>query len=748
MRAILCDTVIRSRQLFPLGSATTLDPIIQICRVVFVWLFLVTAFTAGFALESDTKITQFAHAAWGPNEGTPPGIQALAQTPDGYLWMGTPEGLFRFDGLTFERYQPQSEPALPAGDVVYLFAAPGGALWIGFKSGEISALSNGHAVNYGKHDGVPRGYIDAIAQGAAGAMWAGWEYGLVRLENNRWKTIGPDWDFPGSAARAIFLDRTGTLWVATESTIVFLPRGARRFHPTGIHIGQVPQFAEAPNGKLWMAETSRSVRPVPLHGKLPPPDETEVRVGSARLLFAREGSLWITTLGDGLRRVPDPEALRGRLTRSSPEVERYTASDGLTSNLERSIVQDRDGNIWVGTDSGLDRFSRSSAVERTGLSSNPQARPPIVQSLVGDGRSYLRWRDLKLPSGTKNVQINYTVVNLTAPWQVHFRYKLDGVDEQWQDAGTRRTADYANLRPGSYRFHVIAGDLDGAWSPHAAEIAFTIPPFWFQTAWFQLLCGAALLLLLWALYQLRVKQLERQFMFALGARLDERTRIARELHDTLLQSFHGLMFQFQAARNMLPRGPESAMQALDDAILATEQALAEGRDAIHGLRPESAMEHDLAELLTAVGDELASAHRVKGGCPHFRVLVEGKPRQLFPTLQDEIYRIGREVIRNAFNHAAACSIEVEIRYDEHQLRLRIRDDGKGIDPHALEDNSRPGHWGLPGIRERAQRIGAQLELWSEAGAGTEVELTVTAAIAYAKKRDIHRFNFFRLRKRP
>jgi signal transduction histidine kinase len=228
----------------------------------------------------------------------------------------------------------------------------------------------------------------------------------------------------------------------------------------------------------------------------------------------------------------------------------------------------------------------------------------------------------------------------------------------------------------------------------------------------------------------------------LEERVSERTRIARELHDTLLQSFHGLMFQFQGARNLLPRRPESAMQTLDEAIFATEQAIAEGRDAIHGLRPEPTAQHDIAELLTAAGQELASGQALNGHIPSFRVIVEGKPQTLSPTLNDEIYRIGREVIRNAFRHAVASLIEVEIRYDEDQLRLRIRDDGKGIDPSVLEASSRPGHWGLPGIRERAQRIGSRLEFWSEAGAGTEVEFSVPAAIAYEKQEHGHRFRRF------
>jgi signal transduction histidine kinase len=234
------------------------------------------------------------------------------------------------------------------------------------------------------------------------------------------------------------------------------------------------------------------------------------------------------------------------------------------------------------------------------------------------------------------------------------------------------------------------------------------------------------------LYQFRLQQLRQQFNIGLEARVNERTRIARELHDTLLQSFHGLLLRFQAARNMFPRRPEEAVQALDGAIDRAEQAIAEGRDAIQGLRSAPAIQEDLAHLLTGIGQELVGSQNAS---PNFTVTVEGAQQTLSPILQDEVYRIAREVIGNAFRHANASQIEAEIRYDDHLLRLRIRDDGKGMDPKVLKEGARVGHWGLPGIRERAKQIGARLDFWSEAGAGTEVELTVPASVAYAKPAD-------------
>src|SRR5882762_7828837 len=236
-------------------------------------------------------------------------------------------------------------------------------------------------------------------------------------------------------------------------------------------------------------------------------------------------------------------------------------------------------------------------------------------------------------------------------------------------------------------------------------------------------------------YRFRVRRLAYQLNLRFKERVAERRWIARELHDTLLQSFHGLLFRFQAARSMLHRRPEDAIQALDGAITRAEQAIAEGRNAIQDLRSEPSAHSDLEHLLTAIGQELAGSQGANYDSPNVRVTVEGKRQALSPILQDEVYRIARELLRNAFQHAQACQIEAEVRYGNAELRLRIRDDGKGMDANVLQEGGRAGHWGLPGIRERAKQIGARLDIWSEAAAGTEIELTVPASVAYAKSPD-------------
>jgi signal transduction histidine kinase len=326
---------------------------------------------------------------------------------------------------------------------------------------------------------------------------------------------------------------------------------------------------------------------------------------------------------------------------------------------------------------------------------------------------------------------------------VTYRYRLDKVDPAWSEPTALREIDYTNIPPGQFRFHVMGRNPDGVWSGQEKTIAFEVDPAYWQTRWFQVGSVLGLLLLAFSLYRLRLRELHRQFDVALDARINERTRIARELHDTLLQSFHGLMFQFQAARNMLPRRPDEAMDVLDSAIGATEQAITEGRSAIQQLRSEQVDEGDLAKWLTNIGEELARSRNMNGNSATFRVTVEGEQQTLSPLPRTEVCRITREILQNAFRHAQAHHIEAEIRYDDRLLRVRIRDDGRGIDPQVLRAGGIAGHWGLRGARERAQQIGARLDFWSEAGAGTEVELSIPAAVAYEKSRNKPRFALFR-----
>jgi signal transduction histidine kinase len=253
------------------------------------------------------------------------------------------------------------------------------------------------------------------------------------------------------------------------------------------------------------------------------------------------------------------------------------------------------------------------------------------------------------------------------------------------------------------------------------------PPKWNPLA---LVATVVFLVTAWVITGMvaRVRNLtETQLALRFEERLAERTRIARELHDTLLQSFQGLMLHFQAVNDLLP--PGKPKEALEKALDQADQAIVEGRDAIQNLRSSTTVTNDLAEAITTLAEELSVASDGGRASATFRVSIEGKPRDLHPVLRDDIYRIAREALRNAFRHAQASKIEADITYGERLFRLGIRDDGKGIDPNLLEAG-RDGHWGLPGMRERAEQIGGRLEMWSEVGAGTEVELRIPGSVAY------------------
>jgi signal transduction histidine kinase len=336
---------------------------------------------------------------------------------------------------------------------------------------------------------------------------------------------------------------------------------------------------------------------------------------------------------------------------------------------------------------------------------------------------------VRIPSSRKRITFRYSGLSFAVPERVRFRYSLDGFDHGWSEPTAAREAVYTNLSPGSYRFHVIASNSYGQWNDSEAAVSLEVDPAFWQTWWFRVSCVAAFLALLWGLYQQRLRQVAQQFNMRLEERVNERTRIARDLHDTLLQSFHGLLLRFQTVSNLLPTRPAEAKETLDSAIDQAAEAITEGRDAVQGLRSSTVESNDLSLAINTLGEELA-AGEANPNHASFHVGVEGTTRNLHPILRDEVYRIAGEGMRNAFKHAQAQRIEVELRYDERQFRLRVRDDGKGIDAKHLNEDGRPGHYGMRGMRERAKLLGGNLAVWSELDSGTEVELRIPASRAY------------------
>jgi signal transduction histidine kinase len=555
-----------------------------------------------------------------------------------------------------------------------------GALWLGFYNGGVTYLSEGRVrATYTTSDGLGNGHINSFRIDHDGTLWVATEGGLSRFKNSHFDTLTSKNGLPCDSVHWTMEDDDHSLWL-------YMPCGLFR--------------VAAPELDTWTAAMDKHK------------DTTQAI------------QLTVFDSSDGVRTLSLPGGLPG----------------GYTPRVTKSS----DGKIWFLPSDGV------IVIDPNHLAINKLPPPVHVEQIVADRKTY--WQNWsgdtsssppKLPPLVRDLEIDYTALSLVVPEKVRFRVKLEGWDRDWKDAGNERKAFYSNLPPRNYRFRVIACNNSGVWNEAGDTLAFSIDPAYWQTNWFRVVCVAALVLLLWAFYQLRLQQLERQFGMQVEARVNERTRIARELHDTLLQSFQGLMFEFQAARNMLPRRREEAMQALDSAIIGTEQAIAQSRDAIQDIRSEPAAQSDLAQLLTTTGEEMASSQETGRDSPIFRVIVEGERQTLSPIVLVEVYRIACEVLRNAFQHARAKRIEAEIRYDDQLLRLRIRDDGEGIQPKVREEGRRAGHWGLPGLRERAQEIGAQLDLWSEAGAGTEVQLIIPAAVAYETTRRGTRFRLFR-----
>ena len=443
------------------------------------------------------------------------------------------------------------------------------------------------------------------------------------------------------------------------------------------------------------------------------------------LISDNQGDLWLHA-ECGLIKIANDEVQRwwGQ-PESRLKVRVFDASDGVQSGVGHfnTSARTQDGRLWFANGTLLQM------IDPAHMAGNTVAPPVHVDLIVADRKSYSPQEGLSLPPLTRDLEIDYTALSFVLPQKVFFRYMLDGRDTRWEEPGTRRQAFYNDLPPGHYRFRVIACNNDGVWNEVGATLEFNILPAFYQTKWFVLFCVAATACLAWMAYRYRVRQVTGRLDMQFRERLSERTRIARELHDTLLQSFQGQMLNFQRARNLLPDRSAEAIQTLDKALDGAEQAIVEGRDAIHDLRSLAPAAQGLAEEITALGEELIAEDTNKDPA-QFRVVIEGSVRVLHPNVHLDISRIAREALRNAFIHSQGRLIETEITYSDKLFRLRIRDDGKGLDPNVRDQGERTGHWGLRGMRERAERLGGELDLWSEPGAGTEVELRLPGSIVY------------------
>lgn len=681
-------------------------------------------------------------------------VDVIFQDHEGGLWIGTTGALDRCDptGRHCRRY------AIPghgvAGDVISITEERSRTLWVGTSAQGLCRFDRrtGHCRMFSHSTNDPSSIsnntIDRLLVDREGVLWVATADGLNRFDpvTGRFTVYREQASKDsGTVMVSMVEDREGNLWLGSVGAgLLKFDRKAQRLEPFGGLRG---------SGRLAGALGLISNQII------------------AAVYLDRERRLWAGTY-NGL----------DLIDRSTGKVTRYSEANGLASSAISCMRDDARGNLWMSTTKGITELNPETGIFRnfsvadgvpgdlTAYSACFKGRnngelyfggfagatmfrpqdvsddtyaPPVVLTgfdlfgePVGIGpKSPLKrvigfTRDLTLAHDQNSFAFQFAALSMRSPATNRYRYKLEGLERGWQEVGSdHRYATYTTLPAGAYRFRLQDATIRGPWSEPGVTVNIVILPAWWATWWARTIFVLAALFVLLALYLLRVNQLRRQFESRLEARESERTRIARELHDTLLQSFQGLLLRFQVAYELLPERPAEAKQDLGSVIDRTVRAIREGRDAVQGLRASAIEGDDLANGIKTLAEELVGDP--SGENVVFHVDIQGTSRPLRAIVRDEIHQIAGEALRNAWRHAHASGIEVELRYDQRHLRLRVRDDGRGIDQRFLSGEGAAGHYGLHGMRERAQLIGGRLSIWTAVASGTEIELRVPAARAYA-----------------
>jgi ligand-binding sensor domain-containing protein/signal transduction histidine kinase len=717
-------------------------------------------------------------------------VIGLFKDREGRFWSTTRSGAaYRFDThrLLFRSYRHQeaTPESLGKGAVTAAYAEDADTLWIGTDRGLNRVDRTTDKITQLDQPVFARG-VSAIAKDASGHLWFGTSSnGLVRLDprTGQATTYAHDASNPRSLnhnrVTALRVDRSGTLWAATDFGLSRWEPQTQEFstfRPQPKSLVQYRSISEDASGVLWLATASRGVQRFD-------PSAGTFKVFDAELRAARPGghnrvnsvhvdragTVWAATFR-GL----------GKLDPRNGAFTSYASRSGLPADTVLGILEEDDGRLWLSTPNGLSRFDPRAETftnyhESDGLLTDRFASPVVAaksasgEMFFGSQKGLVAFfprqvveRKLALPvfltdfrlfgepvlpggaplmqpiwstaslevESDSIVSFDFAALNYIDPARTRYRYRLHGLETKWNETDSaRRSATYTTLPTGDYTFQVQARGARGEWNESELALKIRIPPPWYATWYFLVLVGIVLLTALWLAYRLRVRQLHRRFEIALYARLGERARIARDLHDTVLQTYQASLLWFRTALDALPERPLEAKQRLELALDRAESAIAEGRDAVQGLRTSTVEVNDLAEAIAAIGAELTNAH-VAADAPDIGVAVDGASRHLNPLVREESCRIAGEALRNSFRHAGARHITVTLHYGARQFRLTVADDGKGIETATLEGQQPTSHFGLPGMRERAAIIGAQLDVRSTIGGGTEVELRVPGRNAY------------------
>lgn len=703
-------------------------------------------------------------------------VRALSADRDGNLWVGTNgQGLIRFKDRLVRMFT--SADGLPNNLTMAALVASNGKLWVGNNCGGLSWFDGNRFQTYSEKDGLKNSCVLSLAEDLNKDLWVGtFNGGLFRLHDGHFTGFSKPEGLLSDVISGLFPASDGSLWVCTDKGVTHLREGHTRNYTMadGLSGRLAMNGFQDHLGNIWVGTNhginrldSKLDRFVSLPGE---PDVAFQLLGQDESghLYTNAGPKGIFRIeGDRLLSVgaellevhgmlrfgPDAWFVGESLSRTSadylphwkhePDVHdnfsQFDSADGLTSrqfsDFHPNVAMTPDGKLWVPTALGL-------AMLDTPKLPRSDRKPSLYIEQVTVGRTVQSpGSNLVVPAGARHVELRFDAIELRSPEKIHFQYRMDGVDREWLEGNAASTAVYTGFAIGTHQFHVRACNRDGVWDRAGIVYDITQLPFFYETNVFRFTMAAGVLLLIAGLYRLRLRQMAVQMNAELNARVEERTRMARELHDTLLQT---IQVSKMVAEHTLagyrddqedPR--TGALQKLSGWLT---QALQEARASLQSLRLSVSETNNLAEALRAAAAEYGADHPIQ-----FSFSVKGTVKEMHPIVRDDIYHVGYEAIRNACKHSGGSHIEVQLEYTNNLL-LRVCDDGRGIDAVTAAEG-KPGHFGLKGMYERSARIGGKLILSSSPGSGTMIELTVPGRVIFSDARPFWR-TLFTPRSRP
>ncbi len=621
-------------------------------------------------------------------------VRAVFEDRDRNIWVGTGDGInYLHDGQVLRPVE-----AWGNGTVTSILRDRAGVLWIGTLGKGLRRVQGRQVQVY-----FPDRIVSSLLEHRDGTIWAGVVPGLVRIKNGKTEQVGLGTPLAGVRTGALRQDANGTVWATSDAGTIYrinsLENGfdvkAYPLENSGCSTAVTSLFPDASGVWIGTSEGLCRLENDRFRHYSSADGLVEDRVSS--ILDDNQGHLWLSGYR-GFSRIPTTALLDYR-PGASPRLPVWFlehANGEPTSNgfQMRSAWKAQDGRLWFASLRGLIRIDPATARP------DPLPVPVVIEAFLADRMPALGAKP-RLPAGVRDLEFRFVGLNLGNPSGVRFKYQLEGYDPDWMDAGSRREAFYTNLPSGTYTFRVAAANSDGVWSPNAAVLTFLKEAHFYELWWMRVLFAAAVCGIIWLVYRSRVEGMHRQF----AAVLAERNRIARELHDTVEQGMTGVMLQLDTVSVHWKAAPEKAEQGLELARSMTRHCMAEARNAVRDLRTEN--QNDVVAALRRMALEFATA-----GAPEIQVEVQGPPAVLPRDAATTLLRIGQEALTNAIKHARATKIEIAVFFDPRGVALRVCDDGIGFSPQPSLATAASGHFGLLGMRERANKIRGELEIRS------------------------------------